>query len=67
MARSLKGLVARLEVQPDGTAEETYWKDGVRLAANGGPEIKVLGGPAVARSIEEYVAQRRAAETGHTL
>jgi hypothetical protein len=64
---SLEGLVARMEVQPDGSTEETFWKDGVRLAKAGRLSVNVLGGPAVARGIEDYVARRTAAEHGQTL
>lgn len=65
--KSLKGLVARLEIQPDGSTEETFWKDGVRLAASRSPEINVLGGPAVARAISDYVARRHAKAANDTI
>lgn len=67
IVESIEGLTARVEVQPDGSTAETFWKDGVRLAKNGGLSVNVLGGPAVAREIENYVARRHAMAAGDNL
>ena len=67
LIESAKGLVCRQTVAADGSTEESFWKDGCRLAAAGSPIINVLGGRQVGKAIEDYVARRYAEAAGDTL
>jgi hypothetical protein len=62
-----KGIILRQTVTADGRTEESYWKEGVRLAAVGSPIIGALGGRQVGKAIEDYVARRYAEAAGDTL
>jgi hypothetical protein len=62
-----KGIVLRQTIAADGSTEESWWKEGVRLAAAGSPIINVLGGRQVGKAIEDYVARRHAEAAGDTL
>lgn len=61
-------LVSLLREQSGPTVgsdgEVRLLKEAIRKAKSGSPEIGALGGPAVAREIEDYVARRKATETG---
>ena len=67
LAKELATLVSRYEIQPNGKPEETFYRDAVRMVMQRHPEVDVLGGPEVGRSIIQQVARMHAAANGDTL